>query len=490
MKVTEKESFPENFLWGGAISCSQAEGGFHDGGKGIDSQDLRYFDPSWSTEERKDFKNRRMYQKRFDTALKDTNDKMYPFRRGIDFYHRWKNDIDLFAEMDLKIFRTSIDWSRIYPNGDDKEPNKAGIQYYHDMFQYCHDKGIKVFVTILHYNIPVHLITKYGGWTNRKLIDFYLKYAHTLFKELGDVVDYWLPFNEINCGRFNPYNGVCVVQDDPNSDEKIFQSLHHQFIANALTVKMAHEMLPNSKVGAMIARFSSYPATCKPEDVLQSLQDEQYSNWFYLDIMSRGEYPKYMDRYFASKNIKIKMKPEDKNILKQNTVDFVSFSYYFSQVSTTDNNWEKTDGNLIVANKNPYLETSEWGWQMDPVGLRTTLNQVYDRYQKPIFIAENGLGAVDRLEKDGSIHDLYRIDYLKKHISAIREAIKDGVPVFGYTMWGIIDLISCGSMEMKKRYGVIYVDQDDAGNGSLNRYKKDSFYWYKKVIDSNGDVLG
>ena len=206
--------------------------------------------------------------------------------------------------------------------------------------------------------------------------------------------------------------------------------------------------------------------------------------------MSRGEYPKYMDRYFASKHIKIKMKPEDKNILKQNTVDFVSFSYYFSQVSTTDNNWEKTDGNLIVANKNPYLETSEWGWQMDPVGLRTTLNQVYDRYQKPIFIAENGLGAVDRLEKDDSIHDPYRIDYLKKHISAIKEAIKDGVPVFGYTMWGIIDLISCGSMEMKKRYGVIYVDQDDAGNGSLNRYKKDSFYWYKKVIDSNGDVLG
>ena len=223
MKVTEKESFPENFLWGGAISCSQAEGGFHDGGKGIDSQDLRYFDPSWSTEERKDFKNRRMYQKRFDTALKDTNDKMYPFRRGIDFYHRWKTDIDLFAEMDLKIFRTSIDWSRIYPNGDDEEPNKAGIQYYHDMFQYCHDKGIKVFVTILHYNIPVHLITKYGGWTNRKLIDFYLKYAHTLFKELGDVVDYWLPFNEINCGRFNTYNWVCLFQDFTKNDEKIIK---------------------------------------------------------------------------------------------------------------------------------------------------------------------------------------------------------------------------------------------------------------------------
>lgn len=482
-------NFPKNFLWGGAISCSQAEGGFNEDGKGIDTQDLRYFNFHWNKNERKQFKNRRMYKAKFEKALIDTNDKMYPFRRGIDFYHHWKEDIDLLAELHLKVFRTSIDWSRIYPNGDDKLANQAGINYYHNMFTYCHKKGIKVFVTILHYNIPVNLVLKYGGWSNRKLIGFYVTYAKTLFKELGDVVDYWLPFNEINAGRFNPYNGVCVVEDDPNRDNKIFQSLHHQFLANALAVKYAHEIIPNSKVGAMIARFSSYPATCKPEDVLQSIQDEQYSNWFYLDVMSRGSYPEYIKRYFREKKINIKMEVSDTEILKENTVDFISFSYYFSQVSTTDNNWKKTDGNLIVANKNPYLKTSEWGWQMDPIGLRITLNQVFDRYQKPIFIAENGLGAEDRQEKDGSIHDPYRIDYIRQHIRAIKESLIDGVPVFGYTLWGIIDLISCGSMEMKKRYGVIYVDQDDSGNGTLKRYKKDSYYWYKKVICSNGEDL-
>ena len=484
-----QNTFPKDFLWGGAIASSQAEGGFNQGGKGIDSQDLRYFDATWTKEERKEFKNRRMYQKKFNKALTDTNDKMYPFRRGIDFYHHWKEDIDLFAELGLKVFRTSVAWSRIYPNGDGQNPNQKGINFYHKVFEYCHQKNIKVFVTILHYNIPVHLITEYGGWNNRKLVDFYVKYAKTLFKYLGDVVDYWLPFNEINAGRFNPYNGVCVLEDDENRDQKIFQSLHHQFLANALTVKAAHEMLPGSKVGAMIARFSSYPATCKPEDVLQSVQDEQYSNWFYLDVMSRGKYPKYMERYFNDLGIKIKMETEDKEILAKYTVDFISFSYYFSQVSTTSDNWQKTDGNLIVANKNPYLKTSEWGWQMDPIGLRITLNQVYDRYQKPVFIAENGLGAHDKVESDGSIHDKYRIDYLREHINAIHEAIKDGVPVFGYTMWGFIDVVSCGSMEMRKRYGVIYVDQDDAGNGTLKRSKKDSFYWYQKVIKTNGEDL-
>lgn len=484
-----ERTFPKGFLWGGAISSSQAEGGFNENGKGIDSQDLRYFNPKWTSPERKEFKNRRMYEDKFMKALNDTDNKMYPFRRGIDFYHRWKTDIDLLAEMHLKIFRTSIDWSRIYPHGDDTEPNQTGLKYYHDLFAYCHKKGIKVFVTILHYNIPVHLITKYGGWSNRKLVDFYITYAKTLFSELGDVVDYWLPFNEINAGRFNPYNGVCVTEDDPQRNSKIFQSLHHQFLANALAVKYAHEIIPHSKVGAMIARFSSYPATCKPEDVLLSIQDEQYSNWFYLDVMSRGYYPSYMKRYFLENNLEIKINNKDYNILKTNTVDFISFSYYFSQVSTTETSWQKTDGNLIVANKNPYLKTSEWGWQMDPIGLRIALNQIYDRYQKPVFIAENGLGAIDHLEKNGAIHDSYRINYLRNHFKAIKEAIIDGVPVFGYTMWGIIDLISCGSMEMKKRYGVIYVDQDDAGNGSLKRYKKDSFYWYRKVIESNGEDL-
>ena len=283
-------------------------------------------------------------------------------------------------------------------------------------------------------------------------------------------------------------HGVKLLPVD-SEHSAIFQCLHHQFIANALTIQQGHEILPGSKIGGMIARFTTYPATCKPDDVMQMILDDQYSNWFYLDVMTRGKYPAYMDRYFEQQGIHIDWQPGDAEILKNNSIDFVAFSYYFSQVSTTEQGWEKTSGNLIMANKNPYLETSEWGWQKDPVGLRVTLNQVYDRYQLPIFIAENGLGAVDKVEADGSIRDPYRIDYIKAHVEQMKEAVKDGVELIGYTMWGFIDLVSCGSMEMSKRYGVIYVDQDDAGHGTLARSRKDSFYWYQKCIATNGEDL-
>lgn len=299
-----------------------------------------------------------------------------------------------------------------------------------------------------------------------------------------------LPFNEFNAGRFNPYNGVCLIEDqEENFPNAIFQCLHNQFVANALAVKACHEIIPGSMIGGMIARFTTYPATCHPDDVMQSIHDEQYSNWFYLDVMARGKYPAYMDRYFEKENITIVKEPGDDEILAANTIDFTSFSYYFSQVSTVSQGWEKTAGNLIMANKNPYLESSEWGWQKDPVGLRITLNQVYDRYGLPVFVAENGLGAFDKLEEDGSIHDPYRIDYLKSHIEQMKEAVIDGVDLIGYTMWGFIDIVSCGSMEMSKRYGVIYVDLDDEGKGSGKRYKKDSFAWYQKCIASNGEDL-
>lgn len=495
-----KTGFPEGFLWGGATASSQVEGGWNEGGKGIDTQDLRYFDAAWTPEERKAQKNRRMNHEKFVTALADARGANpsvahYPFRHGSDMYHRWREDIDLFAEMGLRIYRTSISWSRIYPNGDDAEPNVEGIRFYREMFEYCQSKGIKVFVTILHYNIPVHLIEAYGGWKSRRTVDAYVRYAKTLFEHLGDVVDYWLPFNEINAGRFNPYNGVCLIEDEEGDayNQSIFQCLHHQFVANALTVKAAHEMLPGSMVGAMIARFTTYPATCKPDDVMQMILDDQYSNWFYLDVMARGAYPAYMDRYFEKQGIHIEMEQGDAQLLAEHTVDFTAFSYYFSQVSTTDQGWAKTEGNLVFANKNPYLETSYWGWQMDPVGLRVTLNQVYDRYQLPVFIAENGLGAIDTLEvgDDGTrvVHDPYRIDYLRGHIQQMREAILDGVDLIGYTIWGFIDLVSCGSMEMKKRYGLIYVDLDDEGRGTGDRIRKDSFAWYQKCIATNGEDL-
>lgn len=488
--MEQKEKFPKNFLWGGAISASQADGAFDEGGKGLDTQDLRYFDPAWTPDERKLKKNRRMNQKKFDEALVSTDDKMYPFRRGIDFYHRYPEDLKLLSQLGLKIFRTSINWARIFPNGDDNEPNAAGVEFYKSMFSECHRLGMKVFVTIVHYNIPVNLVTTYGGWRNRHVVDLYMKYVKVLFENLGDLVDFWLPFDEINAGKFNPYNGICLLEEQSkNYTQDTFQSIHNQFVATAKTVQLAHQMLTEPMVGAMIARFTTYPASPKPDDVIQMTFDDQYSNWFYLDVLARGKYPAYMNRFFTDNQIEVQFEPGDVQLLANNTVDYVSFSYYFSQISTTDQGWEKTSGNLIMANKNPYLPTSEWGWQMDPVGLRITLNQVYDRYQLPIIIAENGLGAHDKFETDGTIHDGDRIEYLKSHISEMRKAIGDGVNLIAYCMWGIIDIISCGSMEMSKRYGVIYVDQDDAGKGSLKRYCKDSFYWYQKCIQSNGENI-
>ena len=482
-------SFPKDFLWGGATAASQVEGGWNEGGKGLDTQDCKPQFSNLTREQKNSWEYKQMTSQKFEDGKACQEVGNYPFRFGSDEYHRYKEDIALFAEMGMKVYRLSISWARIYPNGDDEKPNQAGIEYYKNVFAECHKHHIKVFVTMLHYAIPVHLVDAYGGWKNRRLVDFYLRYAKTLFENFKDDVDYWLPFNEINAGRFNPYNGVGLIKDrEEHYDQSVYQAIHHQFIANALTVKLAHEMMPGSKVGCMIARFCHYPATCNPVDNLEQLHDEQYDNWFYTDVMAGGKYPAYMNRYFKAKHVNVVFADGDEELLADNTVDFVAFSYYFTQVSTAETGWEKTNGNLVCANKNPYLKASVWGWQIDPTGLRITLNQLYDRYHKPLFIAENGLGAEDVLEKDGTVHDPYRIEYLKEHVQAIGEALEDGVDVFGYTMWGIIDLVSCGSVEMSKRYGVIYVDADDEGKGTFDRYKKDSFYWYQECIEKNGDI--
>ncbi len=322
-----RTGFPDNFLWGGAIAASQADGAYDEGGKGLDTQDLRYFDAAWTKEERAMYKNRRMNGEKYKRALTDKDTVHYPFRWGIDFYHTYKEDIRLFHELGIKVLRTSINWARIFPCGDDETPNEEGIRFYTDLFDECHKYGIKVFATILHYNIPVHLVEKYGGWKNRRTVDFYVRYAATLFERLGRRVDYWLPFNEFNAGRFNPFNGVCLVEDqEEDYVNSIFQCLHHQFIANALTVKAGHEILPGSMIGGMIARFTTYPATCHPDDVMQMILDDQYSNWFYLDVMARGSYPAYMERYFEKEKIRIRKEPGDDEILRQNTIDFTSFS--------------------------------------------------------------------------------------------------------------------------------------------------------------------
>lgn len=485
-----KTKFPDEFLWGGAIAASQADGAWNIDGKGLDTQDLRYFDSAWSKEMRDHNRNINMTKERFETALTSTETTHYPFRWGIDFYHNYKHDLALMEELGLKVFRTSINWARIFPNGDDEQPNHEGIKFYIDLFTECHKRGMKVFATILHYNIPVHLVTAYGGWKNRRVIDFYIRYCKTLYEHLGDLVDFWLPFNEINCSKFNPYNGCCLIKEEEEDYESaIFQCTHHQFLANALAIQEGRQMLPNAKFGGMIARFTTYPATCKPDDVMQMVLDENYKNYFYTDVMARGKYPSYAKRMFEEQHIKIVMQDGDDEILAANTVDFLAFSYYMSMVASTDPNYEKTGGNLVSGNKNPYLKTSDWGWQIDPVGLRISLNDMYDRYQLPLFIAENGLGAKDVVSDDGYIHDDYRIAYLQQHIAQMAEAIHDGVDLIGYTMWGIIDIVSCGTIEMSKRYGVIYVDRDEKGEGTNKRLRKDSFYWYKKCIASNGEDL-
>lgn len=486
------KGFPKDFLWGGAIACSQADGGFKEGGKGVTTQDCRYFDPNWDFDR---IYNLEAYtsditKKEFERALADETTDYYPNRRGIDFYHEYPNDIRLFKELGLKIFRTSICWARIFPNGDDKEPNEEGLNFYRNLFNCLKENDIKIFATIQHYDIPANLVVKYGGWKNRKLIELYVNYVKVLFENFGDIVDYWLPFNEINAARFAHWDGISIVKDQEEDLEyTIFQSIHHQFVANAKVVELSKKMIGKKNIGAMVAAFTIYPATCNPDDVFQAYQDERYSNYFYFDVMARGKYPRYMNDFFGKMGIKPDIPEEDIELLANNTVDFLSFSYYASQVASNNEDWEVTVGNMAgKVYANPYLKKSDFGWTVDYKGLRIQLNKLYDRYQLPIFIAENGLGAFDKFE-DGKIHDPYRVEYLKGHISAMKEAINDGVDLFGYTMWGIIDIVSCGPRTMDKRYGVIYVDRDNYGKGSNKRYKKDSFEWYKHCIETNGKEL-
>lgn len=482
--------FPENFLWGGATAAHQIEGGYNEGGKGLDTCDLRYFDANWTREEIMYHKRIRQTTEQWEKALVDTDVTHYPYRTGVDHYHRYKEDVALMGEMGCNIYRCSIAWSRIYPNGDEETFNPEGIKFYRDLFTECHKNGMKILCTILHYAVPAHLVDVYGGWHSRKMIDFYVNYCKTLYEQLGDLVDYWLPFNEINAANFGHYTGAAIIEDqEENVEQAVYQCLHHQFLANALAIKLGHEILPGSKFGAMLAKFTYYPGSVNPDDVMLSVETANTQNFFYTDVMVRGYYPGYMKRFWKKINVEVKMENGDEEILRSGLVDFVSFSYYFSTVVSTDPNYPKASDDAFAGLKNPYLKASEWGWQSDPVGLRISLNQLWDRYQLPLFIAENGLGAKDKVETDGSIHDAYRIDYLKQHVKQVAEAIEDGVNVFGYTWWGIIDLVASSTMQVSKRYGFIYVDVNDDTTGTLNRSRKDSFYYYQKLIKSNGEDL-
>lgn len=469
---------PNGFLWGGAISANQAEGAYQEDGRGISNIDLI---PHGS---------HRMNVKLGNVprpVIDDTS--YYPSHEAIDFYHHYKEDLALMGELGLKVFRTSISWSRLYPQGDEELPNPDGITFYKNMFEECRKNGMEPLVTLCHFDVPAGLISKYGSWRNKIVINCFLRYAKTCFKEFSGLVRYWLTFNEINIVLHSPFSGAGIAfEEHENRNQVIYQAAHHMLLASALATKAAHEQDPENKVGCMLAGGSFYPYSCNPNDVWESVKKEQ-ENLFFIDVQVRGHYPSYAKKLFDEKNICLEITEEDREILK-NTVDFISFSYYASRcVSANMNGKVANEGNVVRSVKNPWLETSQWGWAIDPLGLRITMNQLYDRYQKPLFIVENGLGAKDEIGPDGKIQDDYRIDYLRQHIQAMKLAMEDGVELMGYIVWSCIDLVSASTGEMSKRYGFVYVDRDDSGKGTLTRTKKASFDWYRSVIQSNGEIL-
>lgn len=475
--------FPENFLWGGAVAANQCEGAWQEGGKGISIADI--CTGGSRTKPRKITKG-------------IVAGEWYPSHEGIDFYHRYKEDIALFAEMGFKIFRTSVAWSRIFPTGLEEEPNEEGLKFYDSLIEECKKHGIEPLLTISHYEMPYELTKQMKGWADRRCIDLFSRYCEVLFKRYKGKVKYWLTFNEINSAMlpFGNLLSLGIINEgtqefhSQKDDENLrFQALHHQFVASARAVDLAHEIDPKAQVGCMICYMTGYPFTCSPDDILLAQQKEQMNNWFCSDVQVRGAYPGYVLRYFKEHNITVQMQPEDEYILQKGTVDFYSFSYYMSVCHSARPNQESIGGNLVEGVKNPYLKASEWGWQIDPKGLRYTLNAIWDRYGIPVMVVENGLGAVDELEENGTIKDDYRIDYLREHIEQMAEAIADGVNLIAYTPWGCIDLVSASTGEMAKRYGFIYVDKQDDGTGSLKRVPKKSFDWYKGVILSNGEEL-
>ena len=485
------KKFPEGFLWGGAVAANQYEGGWNEGGKGVSVSDCARHHLDVDVQDYA--KQNEISTKEILEAMKSDDTSLYPKRHGSDGYHHYKEDIKLFAEMGFKVFRLSIAWSRIFPNGDDKEPNEEGLKFYDDVFDECHKYGIEPLVTMSHYEPPINLVLNYNGWYDREVIDMFVKYVDVITDRYKDKVKYWLTFNEVDSMIRHPYTTGGLVRDrfeGKNFTEVIFQAMHHQFVASALATKIAHEKNPDCKVGCMLTKLTYYPYTCKPEDLLEQ-QQRMRQIYCYSDTQVHGEYPKYLLQMYKNKGFNIKMTDEDLEIMKKYPVDFISFSYYSSSCVAADTKGlEMSAGNTETAIKNPYIPSSDWGWQIDPIGLRISCVDLYDRYRKPLFIVENGLGAKDTVEEDGSINDDYRIDYLREHIRQMYKSIEeDGVELMGYTTWAPIDLLSNSTNQMSKRYGFIYVDVDDYGNGTYKRSKKKSYDWYKEVIATNGSSI-
>lgn len=474
---------PEGFLWGGATAANQCEGAYNVDGRGLSTVDVIPFGPD------------RMSVARGQRVMLECEEGYsYPAHDAIDMYHHYKEDIALFAEMGFKCYRFSMAWTRILPNGDDDVPNEAGLVFYENVIDECLKNGIEPLVTICHFDAPIALIKKYGGWKDRRMIDAFLKYCTAIFQRYKGKVKYWLTFNEINMLLHMPFMGAGLYFTEAEDKESIkYNAAHYEIIASAKAVKLAHELMPGCMIGCMLAAGQYNPWSCNPVDIYAAMEADK-DNYFFIDAQARGAYPVWAWKRMEKAGVKLDCTTEDLAVMQEGTVDFISFSYYCSRcmsgVSEIIEKNRKPGNAAILSLKNPYLASSEWGWQIDPVGLRVTMNTLYDRYQKPLFIVENGIGAVDKVEEDGSIHDPYRVDYMRKHIESMLLAVnEDGIPLLGYTMWGPIDIVSASSGEMKKRYGFIYVDKDNEGNGTLKRLKKDSFYWYQKVIATNGEDL-
>lgn len=482
--------FRPDFLWGGATAANQCEGAYLEDGKGLSVPDI--------------ITGGTVDAPRCVTPGGIEEGTYYPSHESVDLYHHYEEDIALFGEMGFRCYRMSINWSRLFPQGDETEPNQAGIDFYRSLFEACRSHGIEPMVTLSHYELPLGLTRKYGGWASRRLVDLFVNYARTCFAEYKGLVRYWLTFNEINCalmGGFGNVMGLGILPDedwamdfskpcDWDVPQRRFEALHNQFVASAKAVLAAHEIDSSNRVGCMIAGSANYPFSCNPDDVIAASESMREHNFYCGDVQVRGAYPAWAPAFWARNGVDLSTQAaSDAEILAGGTVDFYAFSYYMSSTTSTAAE-ARGRGNIFGGAGNPYLETSDWGWSIDPQGLRWYLETVYDRYQIPLMIVENGLGAVDEPASDGSIHDSYRIDYLRRHIEQMACAVRNGVDLMGYTMWGCIDLVSASTGEMKKRYGFIYVDRDNDGNGTLARSRKDSFDWYRRVIATNGEDLG
>jgi len=474
--ISAPTQFPPGFLWGGATAANQVEGGYDQGGKGLSIQDVM---PQGIVGPRTD-------------GPTPENLKL----SGIDFYHRYAEDIALFAEMGFSVYRFSIAWSRIFPHGDDADPNEEGLAFYDRVLDELDRHGIEPLITLSHYETPLAIAEKYDGWVSRDVIALFERYVRVVFARYGHRVKYWLTFNEINSVIHAPFmsGGINTPKDELTATD-LYQAIHHELVASALATKIAHETDPQIKVGCMVLGMPIYPLSPDPQDLLASMTAD-HANLMFSDVHTRGAYPGYALRYFRENGIELQITDEDRELLAAHTVDFVSFSYYMSICETGDPAKRLAGaGNIMGGVPNPHLPASEWGWQIDPVGLRVILNQFWDRWGKPLFIVENGLGARDELVESAdaaggfTVLDDYRIDYLRAHLQQVGEAIADGVQVLGYTSWGPIDLVSASTAQMSKRYGFIYVDRNDDGTGTLARYRKKSFHWYAQVIATNGATL-